>query len=260
MGIFGDTLRQAREDLGASIADAERETHIHRRYLEALEAEDESALPATVYTRGFIRTYSHYLGLNPEAMIDLFGPRIDLGERAELRPIPAQVGAPRPIALRPVVLLGMLVMAGLLTAYLWSQYNAFVESLGQVEQVPTSRGAASPTVSPKPTGSPTAPAVAASPSPSPPVVAASPVPTPTSGRGLLVEARIVERTWLEVWVDGRTAVAETMAPGTNRSFTAEQQVRMRVGNAAGVQVTVNGVSQGALGAPGQAVEAIWGRQ
>ncbi len=56
MGTFGDTLREAREDLGVSLADAERETRISRRYLEALESEDEAALPAGVYTRGFIRT------------------------------------------------------------------------------------------------------------------------------------------------------------------------------------------------------------
>ena len=262
MGAFGDTLRQAREDLGASLVDAERETHIHRRYLEALENEDASALPAPVYTRGFIRTYCQYLGLNPEAMLDLFSAgRVD--QRAELRPIPAQLSAPRSISLRPVVVLGILVMAGLLVAYLWSQYNSFVESLGQTEQVPTSRtAAASPTAMSKPAAPIASPSPEASPSPSPvlPVIAASPSPAPTPARGLVVEARVVERTWLEVWVDGESALAETVQPGVSRTFTADQQVRMRVGNAAGVQVAVNGAAQSPLGARGQAVDASWGRQ
>ena len=261
MGTFGDTLRRAREDLGASLADAERETHIHRRYLEALEHEDQAALPAPVFTRGFIRTYCQYLGLDPEAMLDLYGQTPPSGDRQELRPIPAQVNAPRPISLRPVAALGVLVMAGLLVAYLWSQYNSFVESLEQIGQAPTSRTAAA---SPSPTApsKPSPPVVAASPeaSPSPVVVAASPSPVPTPARGLVVEARVVERTWLEVWVDGQSALAETVQPGVSRTFTAEQQVRMRVGNAAGVQVVVNGTSQGPLGARGQAVDASWGRQ
>ena len=255
MGTFGDTLRQARDDLGASLVDAERETKIHRRYLEALENEDESALPAPVYTRGFIRTYCRYLGLNPEAMLDLFGRRTVADERLELRPIPAQVGSSRSVSLRPVVLLGIVVMVGLLAAYLWAQYNSFVESLGQVEQAPSSRSA-SPTIPPKPTALAVSPA--GSPSPAP--VVASPSPEPTPARGLVVEARIVERTWLEVWVDGRSVMAETVQPGGTRSFTADQQVRMRVGNGAGVQVIVSGVSQGRLGARGQAVDASWGRQ
>ena len=259
MGTFGDTLRRAREDLGASLEDAERETHIHRRYLEALENEDRPALPAPVYTRGFVRTYCQYLGLDPRAMLALFGEPPAGEETAELRPIPAQVNAPRSISVRPVVALGVLVMAGLLVGYLWSQYNSFVESLGQVEQVPTSRTAPSPTTLPQPS-----PPVVASPSPaaspSPPVLAASPSPAPTPTRGLVVEARVVERTWLEVWVDGQSAMAETVQSGGARTFSAEQQVRMRVGNAAGVQVVVNGVAQGPLGARGQAVDASWGRQ
>src|SRR3954447_18198618 len=64
MGSIGETLRQARIDKGVSIADAERATYIRRRYLEALEADDYAALPASVYTRGFIRTYAEYLGLD----------------------------------------------------------------------------------------------------------------------------------------------------------------------------------------------------
>jgi hypothetical protein len=65
---------------------------------------------------------------------------------------------------------------------------------------------------------------------------------------------------MEVWVDGRSVMAETVQTGFTRSFTAEQQVRMRVGNAAGVQVVVNGATQGPLGGRGQAVDAFWGRQ
>jgi hypothetical protein len=75
-----------------------------------------------------------------------------------------------------------------------------------------------------------------------------------------VEAKAVEKTWLEVWVDGQSVLAETIQPGFTKSYSADQQVRMRVGNAAGVQVVVNGSSQGPLGARGQAVDAIWGRQ
>ncbi len=257
MGTFGDTLRQAREDLGVSLVDAERETRIHRRYLEALENEDSGVLPAPVYTRGFIRTYCQYLGLNPEGMIDLFGPRQAIEAQAELRPIPAQFSTPRSISLRPVVALGLLVMVGLLAAYLWAQYNSFVESLNQAEQAPSARTAVPAPVAAKPSPSPS-PALATGLSPRP--VAVAPTPPPTPSRGLVVEARVVERTWIEVWTDERQVMAETAQAGLTRTFQAEQQVKMRVGNAAGVQVIVNGSSQGPLGARGQAVEASWGRQ
>jgi cytoskeletal protein RodZ len=257
LGTFGQALRDAREDLGVSLADAERETRINRRYLEALETEDDSAMPPAVYTRGFIRTYSQYLGLNPEAMLDAYGPQQAIEDDVQIRPIPAEINAPRSISFRPAIVLAGLIVASLLVVYLWGQYTSFRENVDQLDSVPTSR-APTPVV-----------AVARTPSPSPgPGFAipslAGPSPSPVVAvvpeRGLVVDAKVVDRTWMEVWVDGRSVLAETVQTGFSRSFTAETQVRMRVGNAAGVQVIVNGTTQGPLGDRGQAVDAIWGRQ
>jgi len=254
MGTFGDTLRQAREDLGVSLTEAERETHISRRYLEALEIEDDSTLPPAVYTRGFIQTYCRYLGLDPDGMLDLFGPRRILEEPTIIRPIPADVVATPRIRIRPVVTLAAVVLLGLLIPFVWGQYTSLRKNVGQFDAAPLARAAATPTMAAR--------AVAAGPSPSPaiPVLAVgSPSPVPNN-TGLLIEARVVEKTWLEVWVDGKSVLAETIQPGFSRAFSGEQQVRMRVGNAAGVQVVVNGATQGPLGARGQAVDAIWDRQ
>jgi cytoskeletal protein RodZ len=258
LGTFGQALRDAREDLGASLAEAERETRINRRYLAALEQEDASAMPAAVYTRGFIRTYAAYLGLNPESMLDLYGEQEALVDRVDIRPIPAEIDAPRSFPLRPVAVLASLIAIMLLAVYLWGQYTSFLENVDRIDTAPTTRAptqviGAARTPSPSPVTAPAGPPVLApggSPSPAPAV----------PERGLVVDARVVERTWMEVWVDGRSVMAETVQPGFTRSFTAEQQVRMRVGNAAGVQVVVNGTTQGPLGVQGQAIDAFWGRQ
>ena len=257
MGTFGQALRDAREDLGVSLADAERETRINRRYLEALESEDDSAMPPAVYTRGFIRTYSLYLGLDPETMLDAYGPQEAIEDSVRIRPIPAELNASRSIPFRPAVVFAGLIVASLLVVYLWGQYTSFRETVDQIETAPTTRAptatvAISRGASPSPSPGSTIPSLAG-PSPSP-VVAVVPE------RGLVVDAKVVERTWMEVWVDGRSVMADTVQVGFTRSFTAEQQVRMRVGNAAGVQVVVNGSNQGPLGGRGQAVDAIWGRQ
>ena len=70
-------------------------------------------------------------------------------------------------------------------------------------------------------------------------------------------ARVTERTWLQVWVDGKSVLAENVLAGQNKSFTADQSVKMRVGNAGGLDVTVNGVPQGKLGSTGQVLDASW---
>jgi len=255
VGTFGQTLRDAREDLGVSLDEAERETRISRRYLEALESEDDAAMPAAVYARGLIRTYCQYLGLNPEGMLHLYGPQRALQSNVQIRRIPAEINQPRRLPVRPAAVLAGLIVLSLLAVYLWGQYTSFLENVDRLESTSSSRA-------PTPAGS-----AARAPSPSPvigfpPMVSASPSPAPPMGtdRGLVVDARVTDRTWIEVWIDGRSVLAETVQPGFTRTFTAEQQVRMRVGNASGVQVSVNGTTQGPLGVRGQAVDAIWGRQ
>ncbi len=69
---LGQTLRAAREGKRWDIARAERDTRIRARYLTALEAGDYRDLPSAVYTRGFIRNYAQYLGLDPEWCLDLY--------------------------------------------------------------------------------------------------------------------------------------------------------------------------------------------
>jgi cytoskeletal protein RodZ len=107
MGELGTRLRETRESRGLTIEDAERDTRISRRYLAALESEQFEIIPAPVYARGFLRSYSQYLGLDPQQTLALF-PRDDEGMAApqgtlratKENPIPA-VSASRPQWQRP---------------------------------------------------------------------------------------------------------------------------------------------------------------
>jgi transcriptional regulator with XRE-family HTH domain len=72
MSELGTWLIRAREARGLTLEDAERDTRISRRYLQALEAEQFEVIPAPVYARGFLRSYSQYLGLDPQEVLALF--------------------------------------------------------------------------------------------------------------------------------------------------------------------------------------------
>src|SRR3989337_300627 len=69
---LGETLQRARQARGITVEDAERATRLPRRYLEALEQENFAILPAPVYARGFLRSYSGYLGLDPAELLPFF--------------------------------------------------------------------------------------------------------------------------------------------------------------------------------------------
>ena len=84
-GELGNTLSRARRARAITLEDVERDTHVSRRYLQALENEDFSIFPAPVYARGFLRTYARYLGLNPDELLRVF-PSPDLS--IDMTPLP----------------------------------------------------------------------------------------------------------------------------------------------------------------------------
>ncbi len=69
---FGQSLREAREAKGLSIADISAKTHMMSRQIEALEREDFSVFPAAVYGRGFVKLYCEAVGLDVKTYVAEF--------------------------------------------------------------------------------------------------------------------------------------------------------------------------------------------
>ena len=131
---LGEVLRTAREGKGVDLARVERDTKIRQRYLSALERGDYADLPGAVYTKGFLRNYGAYLGLDPEYLIDLY--RIESAAASGERPrAPAP---PRPLAARrsrafvvtpgAVVAAILTIMVGGFVAYLGFEFVNFART------------------------------------------------------------------------------------------------------------------------------------
>lgn len=122
---LGEVLRAAREAKGVDLTRVERDTKIRERYLSALERGEYRELPGSVYTKGFLRNYGSYLGLDPEYLIDLY--RLETSSVTTERPrVPAP---PRPIATRrsgAFVVTPGVVFAALLTVAV----GAFIAYIG----------------------------------------------------------------------------------------------------------------------------------
>ena len=88
-----ERLLAARERKGVDLYRAERDTKIRARYLAALERGDYRELPGAVYTKGFLRNYALYLGLDPDEV--LLQWRRERGAPQEPAPV---IAVPRPIA------------------------------------------------------------------------------------------------------------------------------------------------------------------
>jgi len=72
---IGSSLREARERRSLSYGQVEAETAIRTRYIRALEDEDFHILPGPTYTKGFLRAYAEYLGLDGQPFVDEFNSR-----------------------------------------------------------------------------------------------------------------------------------------------------------------------------------------
>jgi cytoskeletal protein RodZ len=120
---LGDVLREAREAKKLDLVRVERETKIRERYLSALERGEYRELPGSVYTKGFLRNYGAYLGLDPEYLIDLY--RLETTAAPERQRVPTP---PRPLAGRrnrafvvtPGAIVGSIltILVGAFVAYL----------------------------------------------------------------------------------------------------------------------------------------------
>lgn len=90
----------------------------------------------------------------------------------------------------------------------------------------------------------------------------SPTPTTTlvslPRLGVTLAVTITESNWVEVTVDGRNAFRGLMEPGEQGAWEARREIILRLGNAGGAEVTVNGEFLGALGERQQVIEFAWG--
>jgi cytoskeleton protein RodZ len=182
MGVFGDTLRQARVSKGVTLREAEQATRINRHHLAALEDEDFAVLPPLIYQRGIVRNYSAYLELDPGKSLAMFEEARGGDSAAELVAAVKPLEMPRHWSPNFAIIAFMVVMGAVIFAWVYSisfspdtDASTVPPAIPTVTPIPDDRLAL-----PSPTAIPTATAVPPTATPAPAVATASaPTPSPT---------------------------------------------------------------------------------
>lgn len=260
---LGEVLRAAREAKFIDLARVERDTKIRARYLSALEHGEYRDLPGAVYVKGFLRNYGIYLGLDPEYLIDLY--RLEEGgsafERASgaLPMGPRRLRVPRALVITPgalaAVVLTVLVIA--FGVYLVAEFVTFARTpdlritdpatdvVGWTGSQYTIRGTTEPNAT-----------ITVDRLRENPTVKADATGAFEISVKLLPGANVVTLVANDP-LTGRdsSAVRRTITVASVLPSAAPGGLlRIRVGNAASVPVTVNGIAPGAMGRDGAVVE------
>ena len=73
---IGNTLREARVRRNLTLQQVEEDTKIRVKYVQAMENEEFDVMPGATYVKGFLRTYSTYLGLDPDVILGEYRSRV----------------------------------------------------------------------------------------------------------------------------------------------------------------------------------------
>jgi cytoskeletal protein RodZ len=65
-------MRGERATLGKSITDVRLELRLSKKYILAIESGDVSAFQCLKFVPAYVRSYAHYLGLNPDQAFATF--------------------------------------------------------------------------------------------------------------------------------------------------------------------------------------------
>jgi cytoskeleton protein RodZ len=113
---LGTMLREARNQLGLTIADVVAQTKFAPRQIEALEADDYEKLPETAFLRGFVRSYAKILNLDADILLAALpqakSPAPELVPASVDVPFPKEYSAHRNLIMLAATLLMAVIVAG----------------------------------------------------------------------------------------------------------------------------------------------------
>lgn len=246
---LGSMISKARKDAGLSIEDLSAATNIRTTLLRDIEDNNFSQCGGQTYARGHLRNIAIKLNIDPQIFLTVFEDeqmRVDrtmqdlLVENNVMRE-PKEV---RKVSWKVLVTISV---ASLLVAGL----AQIIVSNDSTPDIPVA-SQETPTTSPSPEATP-------EPSATQEVVPTDEA-TISTGQGVeVIFTATRARSWLFVSdSSGRVLFSGQISVGVTKTFSSDLTLNLKIGNAGGVDLTVNGKKIDSLGADGQVVSVSYG--
>jgi cytoskeleton protein RodZ len=237
---IGTTLAEARESAGLSLEEVAAATRIRRTLVQNIEDDDFSGCGGDFYARGHLRTIAATVGADPAPLLAEF----DASRTEHVSPRATEVfdsetsarlerRGPNWSAAMAAALV-LVVIYGVVQAVTSSGGGGNGRDVaGGSSPRASARGTTSSTPSPTPSGSGSA-------------IAQAP-------RGkVTVGVRATDTSWVQVTTTtGQQLFQGLLQRGAEKTFSDKTRLKLVIGNAGGIDLTVNGSHIGAPGAKGQ---------
>lgn len=248
---LGLTIKEARKSVGMSIEKLAERTSIRATLLRDFESDDFSKCGGDTYARGHVRNIANVLGVEPAVFLDLYlseqaktdRPMYDLLLENKVTPPANQKSRISLKMLSTISASAVVLVVGGQIAYTNFQ-PAKGSSTKSLILATSPATTASPTATPLMTPSAPGSAISATP------VAGSVNVAVTASRG---------DSWLSASNSmGVSLFSGRLSQGQSRTFSDNNSLNIRFGNAGAVDVVVNGSPTPVPGAMGEVVDRTYG--
>jgi cytoskeletal protein RodZ len=262
MFTVNEVLQRARLDQRIDLATVAASTKIKAKYLQAIEADDRKSLPGAFFYKSFVHQYATFLGVDTRAIdaeidrvLSVDAP-LSLPRAAEQRAVKLSSRpwtASRYFSYAAFVLI--LVACSAIDGW-WHESRAVatekIESRAPVVANTTRRRAPSFA-----TGRASLASVSQVAAASAPVVAAARQDELAAGSRVELALAATEETWISASSDGTPVFSGILEANQTKTIEGKELAKLRVGNAAGLEVRLNGKPLGPLGAHGQVRDLVF---
>lgn len=239
---LGSLIAKARKDAGLSLEDLAAKTNIRMSVLSEIEKNNFSQCGGETYARGHVRNIAAVLKADQKEFIRLYEEEQG-GETRSIKDLLIENSVMRLPAEARKVSWKVLVIISVMSLFVVGIAQVVISNINTNDVVGAAPSAsASPTAAESPSAEPSAES------------------TFSSGTGVEVVINAARaKSWLFVSdASGRTLFSGQVSRGAVKTFSSDSQLNLKVGNAGGVDLKVNGKKVQALGVDGEVVSVSYG--
>ena len=246
---LGALIAKTRTDARLSVEDLSKLTNIPATLLRDMENNNFAKCGGETYARGHLRNIATKVGIDERIFLDLFesevtAPAKPIRELLNENNVTMPYQEPKRISWKILAAgsaAALILFAGAQIFFLDSENGAELEVITTASAIPSE---------------PAAESVVPSTTASPETTSTSTVSGPAGVNLELVASR--GTTWLYATnEDGKVLFSGMIRKGNSKNFIQPVQVNLRVGNAGGVDISVNGENVGSVGANGEVVNLTY---